>query len=189
MRGAEYVAALVPRGTHSMGTFVTPTLAPTSPTTNLFFRHHGRAGLVYSPLADRWSISSAGLGTTGGGRGCKSTRPACGRGRIRVAHFRVRGLSAHSILSDIWPRHPSTQPSPREERARGRARIPVILRSVDLVGCTRHRAGFQRYTLPHVHHRPRVWNSLPIIAALGQVAATRMQRSLSRAAREWGATE
>ncbi|MBW8856097.1 MAG: bifunctional 2-polyprenyl-6-hydroxyphenol methylase/3-demethylubiquinol 3-O-methyltransferase UbiG [Bradyrhizobium sp.] len=55
--GAEYVLRWLPRGTHEWNKFVTPDeLAQHLNTNRLAITE--QAGVVYSPLADKWSISS-----------------------------------------------------------------------------------------------------------------------------------
>jgi 2-polyprenyl-6-hydroxyphenyl methylase/3-demethylubiquinone-9 3-methyltransferase len=55
--GAEYVLRWLPRGTHQWDKFVTP-----DELTHHLQRNHlaitEQAGVVYSPFADRWSLSS-----------------------------------------------------------------------------------------------------------------------------------
>ncbi len=55
--GAEYVLRWLPRGTHEWNKFVTPDeLAKHLATNKLAVTEE--AGVVYNPLADKWSISS-----------------------------------------------------------------------------------------------------------------------------------
>ena len=55
--GAEYVLRWLPRGTHQWDKFVTPDeLARHRAANKLAITEE--AGVVYSPLADKWSISS-----------------------------------------------------------------------------------------------------------------------------------
>ena len=55
--GAEYVLRWLPRGTHQWDKFVTPAELESAMQAGGLYRI-GESGVIYNPLADRWSLSS-----------------------------------------------------------------------------------------------------------------------------------
>ena len=161
--GAEYVLRWLPRGTHQWDKFVTPDeLAQHLQDNKLAITE--QAGVVYSPFADRWSLSSdMDVNYMVVAEGALSPRIECS--------------SSATCVDDGDTRNPVMTPLP-----------------VDRASCARHGGRAFSAVQPNSPPPPpmfsiaTLWIPFTITAALGQVARNAMQRQLTGPLGTWGAT-